>query len=413
MEGFFTRKQTESINAGAGGRVYTCAGCGLYRHCESPRMKPYGEFKKGIACVGEAPGQVEDERGRPWQGKAGRLLQRTLRKYGVDLFRDCITLNAVNCRPPDNRTPTPEEINHCRSVRTWKALQQYQPRVIILLGSAAVESVIGHRWSGSRSDNLAKWRGWTIPDQDLKAWVCPTYHPSYLERSGQRRELMTLWEGDLDRALEKVKEPWPRSAEPEIEIVDDLSFLDSVAGSSGLMSFDYETTAIKPHAPGHRIRAAAIASRPDHCWAFLMPRTKAGRAPLRRWLKNREVAKMAHNIKFEHAWSYNILKVQVRGWEWDSMLAAHLLDNRPGISGLKFQTYVNFGVVDYSSDVDQYLRSAPNAPEGGNAPNRIDKLLKQPSGPDKVLRYVGLDAVYEYRLALRQMERLGWDFLPF
>ena len=60
---------------------------------------------KGILIIGEAPGQVEDRKGLPWQGGTGRLLKRTLEKQGIDLFEDCICVNAVNCRPPKNRAP--------------------------------------------------------------------------------------------------------------------------------------------------------------------------------------------------------------------------------------------------------------------------------------------------------------------
>lgn len=414
MQGFFSKKETQSA-AATKGKIHSCAACGLYKNCRSPKMKPFGNFRKGIMNIGEAPGGTDDERGKPWQGKAGRLLKRTYAKFGIDLFEDCINVNAVNCRPISaagaNRPPTSDEIAHCRSVIVLKAIQKYQPKVIVLLGGAAIDSVIGHRWAGNAAESVNKWRGWTIPDQDFKCWICPTFHPSYLDQIGLKKEYMTIWEQDLERAISKVEEPWPRAKKPEIEIVSDLRFLDNHA-SAGLIAFDYETTGIKPHAKGHRIRTVAIADREDHCWAFVMPKTRKERAPFRRWLKNPDVAKMAHNMKFEETWSRVIIKQPVQGWEWDSMLAAHLLDNRTGISGLKFQTYVNFGVIDYSSEVDPFLRST-KAGDGGNAINKIDDLLKTKAGVEKLLEYNALDSVYEYRLALKQMEKIDYDYLPF
>ena len=414
MSGFFSKKETQSKSR-IDGKTHSCAACGLYRFVHSPKMKPFGNFKKGIMNIGEAPGETEDHRGRQWQGKAGRLLRRTYDKLGIDLFEDCVNVNAVNCRPISptgaNRPPTSDEVGHCRSVIVLKAIQKYQPKVIVLLGGTAIDSVIGHRWSGNTSESVNKWRGWTIPDRDFKCWICPTFHPSYLERTGLKKELMNIWQQDLERAVSRIEEPWPRFKKPEIEIVSDLQFLDAQA-NGGLMAFDYETTGIKPHKKGHRIRTVSIADREDHCWAFEMPKTRRERVPFRCWLKNANIRKMAHNMKFEEAWSRTIMKEPVQGWEWDSMLAAHMLDNRTGISGLKFQTYVNFGIVDYSSDVDPFLRST-KAGEGGNAFNKIDDLLKTKSGKQKLLEYNALDSIYEYRLALKQMEKINYDYLPF
>ena len=120
---------------------------------------------------------------------------------------------------------------------------------------------------------------------------------------------------------------------------------------------------------------------------------------------------MAHNIKFEDTWGSQILKVRTRGWEWDSMLAAHVLDNRPGITGLKFQMYAQFGAADWSTEVDSYLKS--DNKQSGNTLNSVQKLLKTKKRTEDLLTYCALDSVYEYRLAVKQMEMLNHDFLPF
>ena len=72
-QGFFTLKETES-DSRKNGKIHSCASCGLYRNCRHPKMKPFGNFKKGILNIGEAPGDIEDQRGKPWQGKTGQLL---------------------------------------------------------------------------------------------------------------------------------------------------------------------------------------------------------------------------------------------------------------------------------------------------------------------------------------------------
>ncbi len=399
-QGFFTKKETESKSR-PDGKTYSCASCGLYRDVLNPRMKPFGNFKKGILNIGEAPGEIEDKQGKPWQGKTGKLFQRTYQKLGIDLFEDCLNINAVYCRPineeGNNRTPTNYEIDCCRK-NVLKTIEQYRPKVIVLLGNAALNCLIGYRWKKDLG-GIMKWRGWTIPDQDFNTWICPIFHPSFVSRG--EREVETVWMQDLERIIKKVDKTLPKYKKPNIEIIESLFPLRELVLYR--VAIDYETTGLKPHAKGHRIICAAIAFNENHCYVFMMPKSRRERQPLIDLLANPNVAKMAHNIKFEEIWSAVRLRQPVQNWKWDSMLAAHVLDNRPGITSLKFQVYVNFGIIDYASEIAPYLQ-APS--KGGNDMNRINELLKIPGDQEKLLQYCGLDAIYEYRLATKQMEMI-------
>lgn len=406
MNGFFSKKETEVLGYTKGKR-HSCASCGLYRQCESPKMKPYGNFKKGILNIGEAPGGLEDERGKPWQGKSGRVLQRVYRRLGIDLFEDCLNINAVNCYVDAKSSPTNFQIDSCRK-RVFEVIEEYNPKVIVLFGKAALYSVIGDRWKRNLG-GISKWRGWTIPDRDFKAWVCPTFHPSYISREHDKKEIETIWIKDIEQAVKLTKTALPRFKTPDIEYITngDLSPLKQIR--SDIIAFDYEATGIKPHAPGHRIVCASVADSVDTAYSFLMPPTKKGRAPFINLLADYSVTKMAHNMKYEEAWSVNKLRQPVIGWGWDSMLAAHILDNRSGVTSLKFQVYVNFGIVDYEEDVASYFKSAP----GGNSINNIFELLNKPGGVESLLKYCALDSIYEFRLAMKQQEAISYDFLPF
>src|SRR4030066_1575758 len=101
QEGFFSTKQTELISYQKG-KFLTCQSCGLYKDCKSPKMQPFGNFQKKIMVIGEAPGEIEDNKGKPWQGKSGQLLQKTFGDLGIDLFEDCVNVNSVSCRPMDS-----------------------------------------------------------------------------------------------------------------------------------------------------------------------------------------------------------------------------------------------------------------------------------------------------------------------
>lgn len=404
MQGFFTKQQTQSKSR-PDGRVVSCVSCGLYRFVLNPRMEPFGKFKKGILNIGEAPGETEDRRGKQWQGKVGRVLQRTYRKFGIDLFEDCLNINSINCRPTligRNRKPTNDEIACCRK-RVMKVIDQYKPKVIILLGNSALTSLIGYRWMESLG-GITKWRGWTIPDRDFNTWICPTFHPSYIDREKRNNAVRIIWQQDLDRAFGMLNTPFPKYEDEskQVEVIDDLKSLRKL--KSDLTAIDYETTGLKPHAKGHRIICASIATGPNHAYTFIMPKTRKERQIWINILADERIGKIAHNMKFEEMWSQVRLKQSVINWQWDGMLAAHVLDNRSGITGLKFQVYVNFGVIDYASEIRSYLKSKES--KNGNAFNRIMELLGKPDGKKQLLTYNGMDSIFEFKLARLQMDKL-------
>jgi len=408
MVGFFTEKQV----GGGGGKLYTCMTCGKHKRVITPRFKPWGKGRKGILLLAEVPVYADDTAGEPWKSKGGQDLVILLDSLGIDMYEDCVTVYAVHCRTIDEYTGNDRDVNlldvdMCRKV-TWKYLQEIQPKIIISLGIHSIECVIGHHWKKNIGD-IDKWRGWVIPDQDLKAWVAPVYHQDYA--SAVKTEKPVIWrvfENDIKNALMYIHKPWERCKKFDIEIIDDLRPLRDI--QEGAVAIDYETTGLKPHAPGHRVVCASVADTPNHCYAFMMPAKKRERQPFIDILANPGVEKMAHNMKFEEAWSVTRLRQPVENWAWDSMVAAHILDNRPGITGLKFQTYVNFGVVDYDSEINPYLKSIS---KGGNEINRIFELVERFGGKEQLLRYCGMDTIYQYRLALKQMDIMDYDGLPF
>jgi uracil-DNA glycosylase family 4 len=353
--------------------------------------------------VGEAPGEEEDRRGKPWQGKVGRWLQRFLRtNYKLDLFRDCICINSVNCRPPKNRVPSPQEVACCRR-RVLRVIEEHRPTVIVLLGGSAVESLVGHRFHEGIGA-VSRWRGWVIPDGELGAWLCPTFHPSYVMRNEEQRgrnPVETLYRQDWAQIMAQVgvaapvPRDWGKGVTLEADPRKARKWLTEHRKTPDV-AFDYETTGIKPHAAGHRIVCCSISVTPDE--AFVFPVNKYTQGPLGKVLTFGRSRKYAHNIAFEDTWSRVRLGVVVQGWWWDSMQAAHILDNRPGITGLKFQSAVHFGVWDYDSHLQQYIKGAG----GGNDFNRIDEAPL-----DEVMEYCGMDTMLQFNLSLSQIGLMG------
>lgn len=404
MGGFFTKHEVTTVSK-SNGKSYTCVSCGLYQSCTSPRMQPFGNFKKGIMNIGKAPGEIEDANNKPFQGRTGKLLLQTYRKLGIDLFEDCINLNSVNCRPSEkdeNRPPTNFEIDCCRR-NVLKAIEKYKPKVIVLLGNSAVYSLIGYRWKKDLG-GISKWRGWQIPDQNLRAWLCPTFHLSFIERD-KEDVAQVIWEQDLAEAIGCLNKPFLEYKEPDIEIIKDLGILNSI--SSKEIAFDFETNSIKPHREGCKIISCSVADTEDHVYVFMMPETRSELLPLISLLKNEKIGKIAANCKFEWAWSQVKLRTEVKGFVWDTMLASHVLDNRQGITSLMFQVYVTFGIMDFKDDTEPYLKAKE---DGGNAFNRIEELVSTPEGREMLLRRNALDSIFELRLANKQREIIQ---LPF
>lgn len=413
MNGFFEfEKEKLQLPYRSEKGIHSCTSCGLYATAISPKMKPYGEFKKEIMVIGEAPGAEEDEKGMPWQGKMGQALNRKYKRLGIDIFEDCVSLNAVNCRPVDkkgnNRAPNDREIVCCRQ-RVLNVVKQYRPKVIILHGGAAVSSLIGYKWKRDLG-GIMKWRGWTIPDRDYQAWLCPTFHPSFVERQEEQNEVEVIWDADLKQAFSKAAEPFPEFGDEEKSIITSHDVEGTLRRfirekEARLIAFDIETTGLKPYnKTKHRIVSISFCNDANEAHAIPFPTERKHLKLLKRLLEHPKIGKIAANMKFEDNWLNVLHGIEVRPWIFDTMQAAHILDNRPGITGLKFQAYVRFGVLGYDESVNAYLKSADT-----NSPNRIMNLTRNKNAFRKLLTYNGVDSLLEYRLAKIQMKELGFN----
>lgn len=144
-----------------------------------------------ILFIGEAPGAQEDLEGRPFVGRSGKLLNNILELAHVK--RECVFItNIVKCRPPNNRRPSPTEMENGRDILI-KQIKIIQPSVICTLGSAALEGILGRPVRISQMRGKAQtWLGFT---------VIPTYHPAYILRNPA--ELKTL-ANDIISACQRV-----------------------------------------------------------------------------------------------------------------------------------------------------------------------------------------------------------------
>jgi len=357
-------------------------------------MEPHGKGRKGILIVGEAPGEQEDRDGIQFTGKTGKTLQRVLASHDIDMRKDCWTTNANICRPPNNETPNDKLIGYCRPTLI-KTIQELNPTVIILLGGNAVKSLIGKYWRRSIG-GITRWRGWRIPHRDLNTWICPTFHPSYIEHM-DNRVVSRMFSQDLQAAVALNERPYAERPNDEIKIIIDADkatrWLHRIKDGDTI-AFDFESNPLKPDRDGSYIVSCSVCK--NGIWTIAFPWYGSVVAAMKRILKNPKIKKIGSNIKHEHRWCKRILDIEVKGWYLDTMLMAHTLDSRGKITSLKFQAFVRLGVNDYSAHIEPYLET-----KGGNEWNKI-KQIDLPS----LLQYNGYDSLYEYQVAMYQLEEI-------
>ena len=158
-----------------------------------------GNEQAKLVFVGEGPGADEDAQGFPFVGRAGQLLTQmiegTAGKEGIPLKRpDVYICTVVKCRPPENRTPQPDEMEICGQF-LFRQLVTIRPKAICALGSTAAKALLGTKDGVTRL--RGKWHQW----RDIPVMV--TYHPSYLLRPYNQNAKKEAWE-DLKKVLHAV-----------------------------------------------------------------------------------------------------------------------------------------------------------------------------------------------------------------
>jgi DNA polymerase len=167
------------------------AGC---RRCPLHETRSHTVFGEGaptadLLFVGEGPGADEDRLGRPFVGRAGRLLDDIIEK-GMGLRREQVFIaNVVKCRPPGNRNPEPVEIASCTPY-LHAQIDLIRPKVIVALGKFAAQTLL------ETKSPISRLRGRFFDYRGIQ--LMPTFHPSYLLRKPEDKRL--AWE-DIQQVM--------------------------------------------------------------------------------------------------------------------------------------------------------------------------------------------------------------------
>ena len=177
------------------------SGISLIKNCELKKSSTNLVFSDGsinanVMIIGEGPGAQEDQVGIPFIGRAGKLLDKMLDSIQLNRKKVYIT-NVVNYRPPENRRPTEQEIARYLPYLA-SHIEIINPKIILLLGSTALNSIIGN--DEVISEARGKWNRMKIGSAN--PWVIASFHPAFLMRQPQQKKMSWV---DLKMIRDKIK----------------------------------------------------------------------------------------------------------------------------------------------------------------------------------------------------------------
>ena len=369
-------------------------------------MDVAGRGRRRFLIVGNYPSSLDDSRGKHFQDDAGSLLRSTLARNEVNLDKDCWKTNALICRPTKATPYKTEMIDYCRP-NLVKTIQTLQPEVIIPIGTDAVKSVLRYVYKEDDIGDIFRWAGYRIPCQKINTWIAPILDPTYVLNSTKNPVPGIMFREQIAAAAQLEGRPWGDEApdwKSEVELIMSpgdaaeaiLWFMDEP-----LIAFDYETTTLKPEYEGAAILCCSIS---NGVRTIAYPWVGEAVSATLTLLRSKRVEKIASNLKFEERWTRHVFNgCGVRRWKWDTMVAAHVLDNRPKTTSIKFQSFVHLGAESYDDHIKPFLRVK------GQKTNSAKKDINL----QELLVYNGLDSLLEYKVAEIQMSMIGENSCPF
>lgn len=389
-------------------RRHGCNVCPLNdiaKDLKSPKMEPSGSKQPTVLLLGDAPSVADDNSGKHFSGKAGKLLK--------DRIPDGVAVrynNIVNCQvgEPDNVA------QQCCAVRLEKDVVDTYPEVIFGFGAVPLYSL-------TKQTGIALWRGRRMPINigGHSCWFYPMFSPTDLikkkaELAKKRKtdidKVSTdeefAFEMDLKRAfddLDTLPEPTVHTVEEasaDIELVyelDRIAELLDIAANEPSAGVDIETNCLRPYAKGAKILTIGVSSKSttfvfpvDHSQAKW---TKLERKQLdvliKRFLYESKCKKIVHHLPFELEWFgyfYGDSCFYASRWE-DSESAGYILDPRRGGLSLDFLCLQYFGL-------------------NLKAISGLDRTNLDKSPLREVLKYNGIDARYHRLLWLEEWKRI-------
>ena len=372
-----------------------CGKCGLFKDCKTKRMEVSGTGKKEILIIGDTPSSSDDQNAIQFAGDSGKYFTDLLHNHGINLVRDCWKVNAVRCHNTlKDLTPSAKLC----SGYIHKLLYTLKPKFVLILGAAGLVSVLHEDFSNR---DVMRWRGVAFPDEKFKTVFFNTFHPRDIEKDSKNYLLKALFERDIEKAcnhsrsirISRKNISDYESYVKHLTVFKDVeNLLLRILRDKPTLYHDYETSGLKPFKPGHFVATVGFALSTTEAYCFPYQFNDFwNKKDLTRiedlWSKildDPEIKKIAHNIKMEDVWGTVIFKTVPQGWIWDTMMSEHIIDNRAQWTGLKFQSFIKYGVRPYDKLIEEFIKS----PDDSGFNNVHKAPLKE------LMTYCGLDCIF-------------------
>lgn len=401
--GFFfsdTKKPKNKIDRIA--ESFSCKACPRNTlSIDSPKMEPSGSIRPIHYIVGESPGREEDEDGIQFIGSSGGLISDVLTFLGESERPKNIRYNNVVRCYNNNVKPSPFEINCCKS-SLFKDIEKTKPLNIWGFGPIPLKTFLGGK-------KITLWRGRRIPIAvgSHKCFYYPMFHPSFVLNNRKPNfvsEIEKVFIDDIRNVYESedfTPEVITDGYEDGIKILTstlDIKDVLDYYSYRDYVALDIETNGLNPYPSDSKLLTIAI-SDGDLIVSFEL--NDAVKPLLYKFFMQKNVHKIAHNLKFELEWFYHWFGTQdfMRKSPWeDTMLQAYLIDERTskeeGMLSLDTLCLLNFGF---------------NLKEKSIA----DRKDLTKFSFEEIALYNGMDAKYTYKLFMKQnklIEKTPLDF---
>jgi len=385
-----------------------CDSCSLHKTA-TQIVRPRGPVSAPVVLVGEAPGADEDAQGVPFIGPAGQRLEQILRTVG-GIFADVgkpdsgpLICNAVQCRPPGNRTPTPREIKACVATHVHKVLTAHPRKLVVALGSTAWKFLSPHAWERDIPHPSIRTINGIISEHPAYGHVMATFHPSAALRS-------EVYHQPLVDALFRAKqflEGHVFRPKYEVDYIDTLAranqAIHAIPDGSDVY-LDVETTGLNPLKDALTMFAIRVKGHSVvHVinWAKIYRELPQGAlSTMRVFLIQLFQRCRLHNQnwKFDAKFLYRTFhhRVFLDGWWGDPMVKHFLIDENSG-HGLKSRAALDLGALDWDGAMHQRLQAKPTDDTNDWLPFPI--TLGQGKNRRSLLRWIRGPELAEYAAA--------------
>jgi hypothetical protein len=368
-----------------------CGQCGLHKACKRPKLAPQGSGASRILIVLPETTAESDQTGEFANGHVYKLLRQIFQKQGKSVLKECWLTAATICH--SKQEPTGEQIDAC-SFKLRTLIDELQPTLVIAIDAPAIRNAIQFTWN--RAAGLTtRFEGYIIPSRRHNLWLACVMLPT-----GAVKDCSDLlFTQQVTRALRFAGEaPFDSIPDPpEFLLLDDVDgtrFLQRILKKKGTAAWDYETNSLKPEHRRSRILTASFCWKGGVTAAF----PYAGNVPgcIAAFCRDSEILKIASNLQFEHRWTLHHLGVKTKGWLWDTMQAAHALDNRKQASSIKFQSFALLGYQSYDDHIHEFLIGDDTKGEGDS--HAVNRAIEEIPLKD-LLTYNAMDSFLEYEVA--------------